>query len=91
MFVIIIIAQTQINVLLKKSAKQSSLFQSYPPSYAVDGNRDGDCYHNSCSHTADLAGGPNWLVVDMEHEYLINYVDVWNRADSWCMRGPISY
>ena len=74
-----------VNLALFQPAWQSS---DYPnnnvepnrsASLAVDGNYDPNAYNIHCSHTNDLPGGPNWLVVDLGLPFYIDRVVVCNR------------
>ena len=69
------------NLALRRPAYQSSTFPGSSAARAVDGNADPDYGHNHCSSTQDPPGGPNWLVVDLEDFYLVNFVVVTNRND----------
>jgi len=74
-----------VNLALGKPTFQSSSFLYYShPSNAVDGKRDADFMHNSCSHTD---GGilnllvPAWWAVDLEKIYAVHRVIITNRGD----------
>ena len=62
------------------------MYVSSTPSYpsgdseqAVDGNKDTDFSHGSCSHTK--ANQFNWFVVALDSSYLITHVNITNRGD----------
>jgi len=73
------------NMALNNPTFQSS---SYPLSSssrnAVDGNRDSNFMHGSCSHTGvtsqDLSS-PAWWAVDIQNTISVSYVIIINRAD----------
>ena len=69
------------NLALRRPAYQSSTYPDGIAARAVDGNADPDYNHNHCSSTNDLPGGPNWLVVDLEDFYFVNFVVVTNRNE----------
>lgn len=77
---------SETNLALNKPAYQSSTYKrpgsgrAFPASLAVDGNRDTNFQHGSCSHTNHHDPLP-WLVVDLGHKYKINRVAVTNRGD----------
>ena len=79
-----------VNLALHKPAYQSSLFQGLanhgPPELAVDGNKDKNWYHGSCTHT-DSELYP-WWAVDLQHTYHISRVKIYNRND---VTGMIPY
>ena len=65
-----------INVALGKSSSQSSTFNNFGPSLAVDGK------NNTFSHTnIATSGNPVWWNVDLGNEFAIESVTVLNR---WC-------
>ena len=77
--------RTGTNVALGKPATQSS---TYPPTYApncftadkaVNGNTNG--VDNRCSMTHTLLNAGAWWQVDLQAEYQINSIDLWNRTD----------
>ncbi|KAL7542580.1 hypothetical protein ACHAXR_011906 [Thalassiosira sp. AJA248-18] len=65
-------------------ASQSTTCHGGVASRAIDGNTDGNWYHNSVSHTCNEPHA--WLLVDLSqnYEYVINRVSVYNRNDC-CM------
>nr|Q9I927.1 RecName: Full=Fucolectin-5; Flags: Precursor [Anguilla japonica]BAB03527.1 fucolectin-5 [Anguilla japonica] len=75
---------TQENVAVRGKATQSALASGGGavlslPGYAIDGNRDSDSSHGSCSHTTN---GPNpWWRVDLLQVYTIASVTITNRGD----------
>ena len=74
----------QVNLALSKPAFQSSTWCGYNASLVVDGNPNTDFNGGgSCSNTNDEAGGPNWLVVDLQQPFNISYVVLTNRGDGW--------
>ncbi|XP_073695272.1 fucolectin-5-like [Garra rufa] len=62
------------NLALGANAVQSSVFRQYYARYAVDGNRDPDASHRSCSLTE--AGSPSWWRVDLKRVYKIRKVTI---------------
>ena len=67
-------AQTVTNVALNKPTRQSSTGFNGPASRAVDGNTRG----NSFTHTQREQG---WWRVDLQNEYDINSINVFNRTN----------
>ena len=47
---------------------------------AVDGHAWSTYKDESCTHTEGAPDSP-WLVVDLEDDYIINYVKIKNRGD----------
>ncbi|KAG5856990.1 hypothetical protein ANANG_G00013780 [Anguilla anguilla] len=72
------------NVALKGKAVQSSTYGSAYARRAIDGNRDGDYYHGSCSHTE---GETNpWWRVDLLGVHRVSSVIISNRGDGFSER-----
>lgn len=71
-----------INVALKKPAKQSSNYSSTSMAEkAVDGISDGLYFRSkSCTHTKGAKSGWHWWMVDLQGNYTINYIRIYNRA-----------
>ena len=69
------------NLALNKSAWQISTVHGGNASKAVDGNPDTIYDHGFCSHTNEGHDKP-WLTVDLEQRYLIQKVNITNRADN---------
>ena len=70
-----------VNLALNKPAYQSSTSADSVASRSVDGNHNTDLIGgHSCSNTNDLAGGPNWWVVDLGQPYHLSHVILTNRA-----------
>jgi hypothetical protein len=67
------------NLALGRNASQSSTFASAGAGLAVDGNTDGDYFHNSVSVTAGDAA--SWWQIDLGVSATITSVGVWNRTD----------
>ncbi len=69
-------------------ATQSSTCHGGVPSRAIDGNTDGNYYHNSVQHTCNDANA--WWKVDLDasYDYAINRVSVYNRND--CCMGTLA-
>ncbi|XP_062607683.1 fucolectin-1-like [Saccostrea cucullata] len=67
-------------IAVDKPTEQSSTFQWYNSSLAVDGNRDTDIDANSCSHTNDDDDQPWWRVDLLNFYYIIN-VRMVNRGE----------
>jgi len=63
------------------TASQSSTCHGGPASRAIDGNTDGNWYHNSVQHTCNEAN--TWWKVDLgaNIEHIINQIKVFNRND----------
>ncbi|KAJ8340847.1 hypothetical protein SKAU_G00331380 [Synaphobranchus kaupii] len=74
----------QENVALRGKATQSATFRgehaaSSQADHAIDGNRDPNFLHGSCTHTTNI---PNpWWRVDLLEKYLIASVTITNRGD----------
>nr|Q9I931.1 RecName: Full=Fucolectin-1; Flags: Precursor [Anguilla japonica]BAB03523.1 fucolectin-1 [Anguilla japonica] len=74
----------QENVAVRGKATQSTLPSGAGavlslPGFAIDGNRDSDFSHGSCSHTTN---SPNpWWRVDLLQLYTITSVTITNRGD----------
>lgn len=67
------------NLALRKQVRQSSLGFGGAAARAVDGNRDGNYYANSVSHTNNA---PNeWWEVDLGSRQQISSIKIWNRTD----------
>ncbi|KAL2079107.1 hypothetical protein ACEWY4_024851 [Coilia grayii] len=78
------------NLALYGKATQSDLVSSPYlgfglASNAIDGNRDSNFYHASCTHTAGGQTNP-WWRVDLLMEYIITSVVITNRADGYSER-----
>ncbi|XP_017316995.1 fucolectin isoform X1 [Ictalurus punctatus] len=70
----------EVNVALGGIATQSSVYDNYYPAYfAIDGNRDSNAYHHSCTNT-NFDYNP-WWRVDLLAVYEISSVIVTNRGD----------
>lgn len=68
------------NVALNKPVFQSSKYRpENDANKTVDGNRDDNYFHGSCTHT--LHEVQPWIVVDLEGEYEIVGVEIVNRGD----------
>nr|MCU0870502.1 discoidin domain-containing protein [Burkholderiales bacterium] len=67
------------NLSVRRAATQSSQFQAFDPSRAVDGNRDGTLAAGSTTHTNSEAGA--WWQVDLGAPQAIQSMRVWNRTD----------
>ena len=69
------------------SAYQSSMETRWNglASYAVDGDMDGNYWHESCTHTK-LERQP-WWYVDMNQKKNVKAVKITNRADCCCKYG----
>lgn len=65
---------------LNGRATQSSLYDHYFPSSAIDGNRDGVFTHGSCTHTkSDLSP---WWRLDLLKRHKVFSVTIFNTADN---------
>ncbi|KAM4693039.1 fucolectin-like [Discoglossus pictus] len=73
------------NVALKGRATQSSVYGNSDHGYvswpvnAIDGNKDSDYNHGSCTHT-NAEDNP-WWRVDLLRDYHIVYIKITNRGD----------
>ena len=70
-----------VNAARGRATAQSSTFEAAYPGKAVDGNRDTNYWHGSCSHTHDEASA--WWRVDLGRQYTIGTIRITNRASSW--------
>ena len=72
-----------VNLALHKPAYQSSLYQPLsnhgPPELAVDGNKDLNWFHGSCTHTGQELYP--WWAVDLQQTYHISKVKIYHRND----------
>ncbi len=64
---------------LGASASQSGIYQSAAASRAVDGNTDGNYFHNSVSITGNQTYA--WWQVDLGGVQQIDAIQLWNRTD----------
>jgi hypothetical protein len=70
-----------VNLALNKNATQSSTFDEKSlPNQALDGNKDPDFYHFSCTHTGS-SDIPTWWAVDLGKEAKVGRVRITNRGD----------
>ncbi|TNN39309.1 Fucolectin-4 [Liparis tanakae] len=69
------------NVAPRGTASQSSTYNDYVASRAIDGNADPDLYHGSCSHTWK-AGQPGWWRLRLPTAHRVASVSVTNRLTS---------
>ncbi|KAJ8340855.1 hypothetical protein SKAU_G00331460 [Synaphobranchus kaupii] len=74
----------QENVALRGKATQSAMLRNDNRAYshagnAIDGNRDPDFFHGSCSQTED--GINHWWRVDLLETYVVASVTITNRGD----------
>ena len=67
------------NLAVGKPTTMSSMHGNYYSSRAVDGTRDSNWSHGSCSQTLDERGA--WWQVDLQAVYLIREVIIMNRKD----------
>uniref|UniRef100_A0A3Q1F549 Fucolectin tachylectin-4 pentraxin-1 domain-containing protein n=1 Tax=Acanthochromis polyacanthus TaxID=80966 RepID=A0A3Q1F549_9TELE len=74
-------ASTHKNVALHGKATQSNRFEHdmSSASNAIDGNRDSEFSHGSCTHTAEETNP--WWRVDLLEPYIITSITVTNRGD----------
>jgi len=82
----------QENLAYQKPTDQSSTRHGGVSSKAVDRNRDPNFNGGSVTHT-NIGGGPssigvdgetssfNWWKVDLQEEFIIDYIDIYNRMD----------
>ena len=70
------------NLALLRLAYESSISgMTYIASMAVDGIYANSSPTLSCSMTADVSGGPNWLIVDLVLPSVVVQAVLTNRAD----------
>jgi hypothetical protein len=69
----------KMNVALRKPTTQISNYAGTQPSRAVDGNTGGKWWHNSVTHTNRAQGA--WWEVDLEDEYDVTEIVLYNRED----------
>jgi co-chaperonin GroES (HSP10) len=72
------------NIAQGKRAYQSSNYAANAgqPSKAVDGNTSGNWANGSVTHTVGRQGENNpWWEVDLDKNYVITRVEIWNRTD----------
>ncbi|KAK7138550.1 hypothetical protein R3I93_015859 [Phoxinus phoxinus] len=67
------------NLALGATAVQSSTYSGAGAQHAVEGNRDSDARHGSCSHTN--ADRDPWWRVDLGKVYEVTRVSITNRGD----------
>lgn len=77
-----------VNVALNKPATQSSVYATASADRAVDGHTQGDWSQQSVAHT--LAEPQPWLEIDLQANYDIGSIKVWNRTDC-CMERLSDY
>jgi len=68
------------NIALNKPTAQSSTFATAASSRAVDGNTNGDYFHNSVSSTQPELINP-WWHVDLQKKSYIAKINIFNRTD----------
>jgi hypothetical protein len=57
---------------------------NHSASYAVDGDTSPLLYQDcTCSHTDDGLATPMWWLVDLLQTYIVNRVQIYNRAEDW--------
>ncbi|ESN98424.1 hypothetical protein HELRODRAFT_176891 [Helobdella robusta] len=72
------------NLALNKSTASSSVYKKVPglvpgPNLLVDGNANPTLSMGHCYHGGDPGGGPNWVVVDLQGSFYVDYVYVFAR------------
>ena len=67
------------NIALRRPASQSSTLSVYRASLAVDGNTSGDFKQGSVTHTN--CGTNDWWKVDLQGNFVISSIKVFNRTD----------
>ncbi len=77
------------NLALQKPSSQSSTIYGGTASRANDGNRNGDWFANSVTHTNDEMAP--WWQVDLQNTYLIDHIRIWNRTNSCCISRMSNY
>lgn len=83
------VTQPEVNVALNKPATQSSTSYGGVASRAVDGNTSGLWEKGSVTHTANNLNA--WWEVDLQNNYQINSVELWNRTNSCCISRLSNY
>lgn len=76
-----------INIALGKPASQSSTDHGGDASKAVDGNRDGNFGAGSVTHTDHF--GSEWWEVDLQEDFTITRIDIYNRRD--CCKERLAF
>ncbi|XP_063045207.1 fucolectin-4-like [Engraulis encrasicolus] len=69
------------NLALNGRATQSDTWEDGIAINAIDGNRDSNYYHGSCTATASQTNP--WWRVDLRKEYIITSVAITNRGDGY--------
>ena len=77
-----------VNIALGKPTKQSTTGYGGKSSRAVDGNKDGNFYHYSCTHTEWESKTSPWWRVDLGQSSKVAQVKIVNRED--CCSGRLS-
>jgi len=67
------------NLAIKRAARQSSMDYGGAAERAVDGNRDGNYWANSVTHTGNARN--EWWEVDLGGQKQIRQIKIWNRTD----------
>ncbi|KAA0722792.1 Fucolectin-4 Precursor [Triplophysa tibetana] len=66
------------------AVQSSTYYELSEAQHAVDGNRDSNFMHGSCTHT-EKENDP-WLRVDLKHIYSVNKIIITNRGDNCAER-----
>lgn len=68
-----------LDIVINKTAEQSSTFENNEAAAAVDGIRGTDLIKDKCAHTALNETNP-WWMVDLKDVYYITTVRILNRG-----------
>lgn len=77
-----------VNLAFHKPTQQSSTDHGGNASRAVDGNTNGLWSEGSISHTQRGGSNNPWWRVDLEEEYAIGEIKIFNRTDVNCSSSP---
>jgi dienelactone hydrolase len=78
-----VLTDASTNLALSGTATQSSTLYDAEASLAIDGNTDGVWANGSVTHTD--AEDNAWWSVDLDNEYSIDSIVIYNRTDECCM------
>ncbi len=77
------------NLAPGKPVTQSSTAYGGVPERANDNNTDGDWNDNSVTHTVNEPSP--WWQIDLQANYNIDHIEVWNRTNSCCISRMANY
>ena len=78
----VLILTGNVNIALHKPAWQSSTLNWFPvpvANRAVDGNNNTDFLASPCSHTDENGDPIPWLIVDLQQQFRIHRMKIFNR------------